>query len=156
MFRHIKNQMGLTLVELLLVMTILSFVMIAMFQVFDLNYTTMHDALEGQETRDNLRVFNAYLIQDVADSAYVSIQNEATFDVLVYTDYQGNSRVVKFAHANGVYEVENGEEKLLAKGIPFDANKPMVYEEGGLIYFNVYAKEVNALLDFAIEPRVRE
>ena len=157
MYQHVKNEKGLTLLELLIVMMILSFVMVAMFQVIDVNYATMRDALEEQETRDNLRVFNAHLMQDIVDAPEIGVQNETAFDVLMYTDYQGNARVVKFAHGDGIYEVENGEEKLIVKADkPENSDKPMVYEEDGLIYVNAYAKEVNTLLDFALAPRVRE
>lgn len=153
MLQNVKNEKGLTLIELLITMFILGFIMITMFRMLDLSYSTMDKEIMNQEVRDEVRVFSNYLMQDLVYTDYVKVTNNGTFDVLVYKDFKGNNKIIKFSESEGLSEIIDGRENLIVRGVKHKEDKPMVWKDGKMINFNFYAKDVNVLLYTSISPR---
>lgn len=156
MSHRAKNEKGFTLVEVLLVMLILSIILVTLVQVVNTNFKTMNDEFQHHEEKENLQVFSSYLFQDLIYAKTIDIRNESAFDVLVYQDRHGNEQKIKFVYDYGIYEIVGEQDVLIAQAAPFDATKPMVYEANGLVYVNAYAKDMNVLVDLAIQPRSKE
>lgn len=152
MCRHLKNEKGFTLLEMLIVMLILSFILIATFDMMNMNYQTVRSELNEADSRQEFKILTSFLSEDLLYSQYVQVFNGGSYDSLHYQTKEGEDRTIKFNQI-GVYDVRNGEEHLIAKGIKQDSVYPMVREENGAIIFNFYANEINVLMDIYIKPR---
>lgn len=148
-----NNEKGYTLLELLIVMLILSYILVKTFGLLDLNYQTVRNELNESEMRQEMKILTTFLIEDLMYSEYVQVYNGLNYDTVQYQNAEGKDVAIKFNHEDGIYEIRNGEEKLVATGEKFNDIYPMVREENGVIIFNFYSRDVNILFDLHIKPR---
>lgn len=150
------NEKGFTLLEILIVMAIGSFVLIAALDLLDTNYRTVNNEMDKNEARDNLKIFSSFLIQDLMYSEDVNVYHSDSYDMLHYIGKGNKEFAIKFDYLGGISEMVDGEEKIIVAGERVQKNLPMVRKEGNSIIFNFYATSINATMDLTVRPRVSE
>lgn len=155
MFRSVKNENGMTMLELIITMGILGFIMISAFQLINLNYQKVNKEHISQHERSELKIAMDYMMLDIPYSPYVKVENHNNFDLLIYEDYKKRNKVYKFSYNDGLYEVNGGVENIISKGVAYDESKKMVYIENDMVKVNFYSKDTNALIDLSIKRRAQ-
>lgn len=150
------NEKGFTLLEVLIVLGILSYLLVQAFQVLNFNFELMDKELSKKDTRDEYRMFTSFMIQDVMLSEDVTVYQGDGYEVLTYTNIDGESETIEFNHENGIFQNIDGERKLIVSGEKVDEVEPMVKLENEKVSFNFYSKEINTRLSLTISRRVLE
>lgn len=147
------NQKGMTLIEILVVMFILSLILVQLFAVMNANYMNLDKEIDSHETREKFRIYISFMMRDLVFANSYEIQNTDSIDILSYETKEGIFESIIFKE-DGMYVIEHGKEELLVEGERYLEGEPMVEEVDGVIKFNFFARQVNSLLDLSIDPRI--
>lgn len=150
------NEKGFTLLEVLIVLGILSYLLVQAFQVLNFNFELLDKELSKKDTRDEYRMFTSFMVQDVMLSEDVTVYQGDGYEVLTYINIDGDSETIEFNHENGIYQYIDAERKLIVSGKRIDEAEPMVKLENEKVSFNFYSKEINTRLFLTISRRVSE
>jgi prepilin-type N-terminal cleavage/methylation domain-containing protein len=150
----IKNQKGFTLMEILVVIFILSFVLTGIFTVLNWTYKTGYTGVDTQIEQENFRIFNSHLINDLQFAKDIQITNTPGKDTLSYTALNGDVTVAYF-QSDGLYKKVGTSTIKIATGQVYETGYPAVYfEPDGMIHFNFYASNINSLMYLSVKPIV--
>lgn len=153
-----KSQRGFTLVEILVVMSILAIIVIPMMNSVVKSYKLMGDAKGSQVQRNDLRTATTYLTKDLLYANSVDVKNSDEQDIISYTTKSGVPNTIEFNYEKGMFVIDkDGKKRFIAKVRPFAKNEEMVVKNAdGSVTFNVYVEKVNAAFISTITPRTVE
>jgi prepilin-type N-terminal cleavage/methylation domain-containing protein len=157
MLLKFRNNLGVTLIELMVVTVILGLISVQGLKLLGVGNTAMVNELKLKTQRDSIAVFLQGLSTDMMYANKYEVQTVGSTEILILTTRGGQTNVYKFTDHGFLTSVDaNGIETNITSGYKYDASKQhMVWKTpDGIVYLNYYLDGVNTLLDYAIKPRL--
>ncbi|MCU7668038.1 PulJ/GspJ family protein [Bacillus thuringiensis] len=152
--KHLNDQRGFTLIEILIVMFITGLVLTSVFSVLNWNFRTAFGGVEKQKELENFRIFNSYLIEDLQFAKNITIINEPSKDTLQYVSVDNRVNILYF-ESDGLYKQIGTKKIKIAGGSKYEENVPAAYfENSGMIRINFYAEDIDSLLFVTVKPLI--
>lgn len=158
--KHLNDQRGFTLIEILIVMFITGLVLTSVFSVLNWNFRTAFGGVEKQKELESFRIFNSYLIEDLQFAKNITIINEPGMankpskDTLQYVSVDNRVNILYF-ESDGLYKQIGTKKIKIAGGSKYEENVPAAYfENSGMIRINFYAEDIDSLLFVTVKPLI--